>query len=600
MTPPKIILIFGVYLIQIICTHAQVIPAHRITDWDSPGSEPAFQIEESVVLSDYGADPTGVMPSDMALLQAINALNGPGEVIIPHGTYLFEETIELPDSIVIRGAEDTLASIPLVKFKLSPGENNHGISIRGSSINTNITIFYPLLQGDQLLYVDQPELFAAGEFIHLVPFDDSLLVNDPWAYNSTGQIFQILEINGDSLILNKPLRRSYSLTHPPMIYKLIPRRQVHIKCISIERLDQTTTQTSTIYFRYAADCSVNGIESHFSNYAHIDIVTSTRITVENSFFKDAHDYASGGKGYGVMLESTTGDCYIHQNNFAHLRHAMIMQSGANGNVLAYNYSTDPFWTGTALPSNASGDLVLHGNYVYMNLMEGNTVQNIVIDNSHDINGPYNTFFRNRAELYGIFMNNNPASDRQNFIGNQVTNTSSLFLGLYLLQGSDHFEYGNQVKGIVMPAGTQEPDEASMFNYVFPSFYQTVSTTPPIRHDNWQDQAPLIEAAYRYQVSDLKAVCDDIVYMPSSISGAEGADVKDFDAYPNPFDDGFYIRNSSGELSYVVKIFDSTGRNIFSAPVKGETNFILLPGLNPGIYFVHIEGEEHVVIKMLKH
>ena len=66
---------------------------------------------------------------------------------------------------------------------------------------------------------------------------------------------------------------------------------------------------------------------------------------------------------------------------------------------------DPFWTGTVLPSDAAGDLVLHGNYPYANLFEGNILQNLVVDDSHGLNGPYNTFFRNRADNYGIVMSN---------------------------------------------------------------------------------------------------------------------------------------------------------------------------------------------------
>jgi hypothetical protein len=55
-------------------------------------------------------------------------------------------------------------------------------------------------------------------------------------------------------------------------------------------------------------------------------------------------------------------------------------------------------------------MVLHGNYPFANLFEGNINQNTVIDNSHGKNGPYNTFFRNRSELWGVVMNNSPATD----------------------------------------------------------------------------------------------------------------------------------------------------------------------------------------------
>ena len=133
---------------------------------------------------------------------------------------------------------------------------------------------------------------------------------------------------------------------------------------------------------------------------------------------------------------------------------MIVQAGANGNVFAYNRSVDPFWSqGLFFPSNSAGDMVLHGNYPFANLFEQNDGQNIVIDNSHGANGPYNTFFRNRGSLFGIFFSDN-TSPSQNFIGNEIPNTGTPYsLVNYTIQGSDQFLHGNNNKGAITPAGT---------------------------------------------------------------------------------------------------------------------------------------------------
>jgi len=91
---------------------------------------------------------------------------------------------------------------------------------------------------------------------------------------------------------------------------------------------------------------------------------------------------------------------------------VLLQSGANGNVISYNYSLNPNQSDSP-PANGAGDLVLHGNYPFANLFEGNICQNVMIDASHGINGPYNTFFRNRVQLYGIIMSPSPATDSMN-------------------------------------------------------------------------------------------------------------------------------------------------------------------------------------------
>lgn len=388
---------------------------------------------------------------------------------------------------------------------------------------------------------------------------------------------EVTSITGDSLHFAKPLRRSY--TSAPAIRRILPRRQVHLRCLAIERQDVTTSQTTNVFFRNALDCSMHGIDSHLGNYAHVNAWRSARITIENCHFKDAHAYNSGGKGYGVLVDFGTCDSYIHQNTFEHLRHSMLLQAGANGNVFAYNRSVDPNWSSFPFPANAVGDLVLHGNYGYMNLFEGNAVQNIVIDNSHSINGPHNTFFRNRAELYGIFMNTSPASNDQNLIGNQVTNTSSTPYGQYALQGTGHFTYGNQIKGTIQPVSTLEPDSVSLFGYDYPSFYAALSAIPPIRTDNWQSTAPLIQAQYRWDVLGQAAACSDSTFLITAVVDAP-AD-HGLRAYPNP--PTFELRVEGVVPGERIWVADALGRVVWVGKASAEGIVVPVAQLGPGVH-----------------
>lgn len=155
---------------------------------------------------------------------------------------------------------------------------------------------------------------------------------------------------------------------------------------------------------------------------------------------------------------------------------MLLQSGANGNVFGYNYSYDAYWTeGGFFPANSAGDAVLHGNYPYLNLFEGNTVQNIVVDASHANSGPFNTFFRNRAELYGFFSDSNTPTDSMNVVGNETTSTG-FPLGLFMLNGNGHYSYGNNVFGTVEPPNTSDLTMNSLYlnENELPSFLSSES------------------------------------------------------------------------------------------------------------------------------
>jgi hypothetical protein len=194
---------------------------------------------------------------------------------------------------------------------------------------------------------------------------------------------------------------------------------------------------------------------------HVALVSSTQCAVTGCYFHHAHEYDGGGSGYGVRLESKTGECRIENNIFQHLRHSMLVQAGANGNVFGYNYSREP--VRTEFPSEISGDIVGHGNYPYANLFEGNICQHISIDASHNANGPLNTFFRNRAEAYGFNMTD-PAAHRQNIVGNEmVKGRWSIVAGDgYTLAGRDHFEFANNTEA----RGIQPPDTTKLTDFSY--------------------------------------------------------------------------------------------------------------------------------------
>ncbi len=444
--------------------YAQPIPSSRVTNWSNVGAKASFNDTTISILS-AGGDNTGVSDNTSALSSALGSLPSGGTVFFPAGTYLFNSRQTIPSGIKIKGEG---ASQTILNFDC--GGSGDAFRVIGSANNTLDTALSGYVKDSSSIVVSNAALYIIGDYIKLVE-DDNGRIFSSWANNSIGQILKIDSISTSTnrLFFNHQLRQTYQSSLYPRIQKLNMKKNVGFECFTLNRIDATTGQTNNINFTYVENAYVKGVESFNSNFAHVKIQNSTHVTVSESYFQDGHGYGGGGRAYGTVMQATSGDNLIENNQFKHLRHSILLQSSANGNVIAYNYSTDPYWTGVFLPSNSAGDMVLHGNYPYMNLFEGNICQNIVIDNSHGINGPHNTFFRNRAELYGLFMNSSPASDTQNFVANEITNTSST-LGLYSLQGNGHFEYGNTVKGTVRPTGTDTLTYKSYYKQEIPLFW----------------------------------------------------------------------------------------------------------------------------------
>ncbi|MES2592125.1 MAG: T9SS type A sorting domain-containing protein [Bacteroidota bacterium] len=559
------------FILVSFLSFGQVLPSTRAVNWSLAGYRGTIPNYSTVVdITAYGGLGDSTSANDAALTNAVNALSGAdGIIYFPAGIYLFNAPVNLRSGLILRGAAPDSTRL---KFDL--GNSSNAISISGSSSTTTALLTSNGIKDSSYIYVDDASGFTAGDYLKL-SFNDSSLVFSNWAYGTVGQIIKIAAIAANKIILESPLRLSYDLLKNPKVTKLNMVTGVGIECLKVHRADATPGQTSTIVYTYAAQCWISGIESNLCNFGHIELNNSTNISVKGSYFHDAHAYGGGGQGYGILCQVTTGECLFENNIFKHLRHSMLLQTGANGNVFGYNYSLAPFWTEPSLPSNSAGDMVLHGNYPYSNLFEGNIGQNIVVDDSHGKNGPYNTFFRNRAELYGIFLSNNPASDNQNFIGNEVTNTG-FTMGLYYMNGTGHFQHGNNVKGTIYASGTTTLLDNSYYYSGAPAFLLNLSSWPSIGIPN-AISSGTIPAKQRYQVMNYTTCSMGITTTIDAVASEE------LNIFPNPSNGLLYI-NTDHTGSLRVSIYDYTG-NIAVEYIVTGSQAIDITFLSKGIYIV---------------
>lgn len=421
---------------------------------------------------DYGGSTDGITSNNTALANAIASLGTEnGSIYFPAGIFFFNVPVVLRSGLILKGAGSGSTTL---MFDLNNPESL--VKVTGNPTDLVGNIIVPAFKNEMSVQVDNAGEFNPGDYIKVFQ-NDAAIVNDNWALESVAQVLRITSIDGNTINFNNALRRNYVLADQPRIRKLQMNTGTGIECLKIKRIDiSNPVQTSNILFSYAANCWVKAVESDSCNFAHIQVAWSRHIEVSNCYFHGAFGYGSGGQGYGISCEFATGDCLFENNIFKHLRHSMLLQSGANGNVFAYNYSREPYKT-DGIPTDYAGDIVLHGNYPYLNLFEGNIVQNIFIDASHGKNGPYNTIFRNRAESYGIIISPG-AGDSSNIAGNEITGTG-LGKGNYSMNGAGNFEYGNNKNNTILPAGTTSLTDRSCFYNSIPSCWNIPSPWPSI-------------------------------------------------------------------------------------------------------------------------
>lgn len=252
---------------------------------------------------------------------------------------------------------------------------------------------------------------SSGDWIHLCEenFDDH--------YSETGYVGQITQLESGStslIVMKDEASKSYSSANNLWVKEIDPVKNIGFENFKIQRTNTTKGYGVNIKFSYSVNCWVKGIESYNCTGYHISCSHSSHIEINGCYIHHATNYDSHeGTGYGVSLGTSTTNCLIENNIFTKLRHAMIVGMGANCNVFAYNYSREQTWDYDWLV--AGPDICLHGRYPYANLFEENVVDQIMADASHGLNGPYNTFLRNKtnSETYVVLC----YADYTNVIGN---------------------------------------------------------------------------------------------------------------------------------------------------------------------------------------
>ncbi|MCB9170939.1 MAG: right-handed parallel beta-helix repeat-containing protein [Flavobacteriales bacterium] len=572
---------------------AQVLPPERSTDWSRAGLQgPPPDVTTVLDITDFGGMGDGVTSNDAALTAALDAAQGQMSVVrFPPGDFLFTATIQLHDSVVLRGA--TADSTTLI-FDL--GGSGYCITAVGWEGTTSHPLDQSAARGDTLLWTTSVQDLQAGDLIRLHR-DDSLLVTSPWAIGTTGQLVKIAEVHPDRVGIASPLRAFYPLSGTPDFHVVHPIRQAGIECLKVVRMDAAPPdEWSNILFARASNCWVRGVESDHCNFAHVELFVSTNCEITGCHFHHAFAYGGNGQGYGVMTYCTSGENLISNNIFVHLRHAMVVQAGANGNVFAYNLSVDPYWDEFPFPTNSAGDIVLHGDHPYLNLFESNVVSNIVVDASHGTNGPFNTFFRDRTELYGLVAVGAPATDSLNILGNEITGSP----GLYSLNGVGHFEYGNLVQGTIVPAGTGGLTDPSCYATSIPDLLMSLGGWPQIGPNSVPPGS--IPAAERWADGTGSTICSGaelptIVHPDPWTTGAR--------CHPMPFSGSFLVETGgmiAGEARWVLmNAMGAAVRQGHASMHDGSVTIEGLADLPAGVYLLVLrEGERTVMhVRIMK-
>jgi pectate lyase-like protein len=455
----------------VVSAPAEIIEADRRIDWQPgiPGGIPDMATvcpAAAPSVTDFGAVGDGVVDDYPAFDAAISAAAEGSAILIPEGDYLLQTGLSIDKGVILCGEGSD-------KSRLLFDCDETAIDIVTYDRGDFIVVSDGATKDSTQLTVADASSFSPGDFAELQQ-DNDWDVMDPedyWRHSGNvdwvpescvGQMFEVVAVNGNTITVDPPVHFDYNPAMNPQIRRMGLVTGVGIESLYLARMN--TADRATVGLKNAALCWMRNCESENTFRAHVSASSSLRCEIRHNYMHHAHDYGGGGHGYGVTLGNHVTDFLTENNIFVHLRHAMMVQVGASGNVYGYNYSVETQSEGTWTPC----DISLHGHYPHMNLFESNTVQEVDVSDYWGPCGPGNTFLRNRVELEGIQVMD--YSHRQNIVGNELTTDPNIISQEGNVQ--DTLIHGNFQDGsIAWDSGISDHDiPVSFYHSSKPSFF----------------------------------------------------------------------------------------------------------------------------------
>jgi hypothetical protein len=313
-------------------------------------------------------------------------------------TYYVSGNISLPSNITLRGAG---ANLTILDAHGTSG-NVIGLGSGTPAFASAISITGGTAAGSTSITVASSSGISVGAYLLITQLNDGTTVNTSgsegactWCdggqasgTRAQGQIVEVTSVSGTTIGITPGLYVAYTRTPTATPFT------ASAKNAGVENLQvyaNNTGYAANFYMGECAYCWLSGVEGNYADGDHVEIDWSYRGIVQNSYFSNAYLHTPGTYDSDLVLRNKSTGMLVQNNIFERLHVSMMMEWGAAGNVIAYNYALGNFDSGSTnvMMSNVN----THGAHPMMNLIEGNVVAQFHPDSIWGSSGT-NTAFRN--------------------------------------------------------------------------------------------------------------------------------------------------------------------------------------------------------------
>lgn len=186
-----------------------------------------------------------------------------------------------------------------------------------------------------------------------------------------GQIVKVTEVRGRIISFSPGLYSPY--TNTPLV---VPFSMSTVYS-GVEDLQVYANQTgydANFGMSKCAYCWLKGVESNYTDGDHVEVYWGFHDEIRDSYFSNAFLHGPGEHDSDIQIARKTSASLIENNIIERTHVAIMLEWGAAGNVISYNYSTGEFDNGAT--NLDIGGIDFHGAHPQFNLLEGNVVTEI--------------------------------------------------------------------------------------------------------------------------------------------------------------------------------------------------------------------------------
>lgn len=299
-------------------------------------------------------------------------------VLLAAGAYQIAGTLRVPSNVTLRGAgadKTILNATGSGEAVIALGSGSVPFQPRAVRRGTS--------SGSTELVLGSTDEIRAGTYLVITEENDPRFVtaagsggncnwcDGGWSKNgrfARGQIVTVTAVEGDRVTISPGLYGGYK--HSPIAVPFaMAAEKAGVEDLQVRA--NNTGYSASFQMTMCAYCWIKGVESNYADGDHVAVLWGFHDEIRDSYFSNAFQHVPGEHESDIQIGLKTSATLIENNIIERTHSAVMLQWGAAGNVIAYNYTLGEF--DSEAPNVVIGGVDYHGAHPQYNLIEGNVM-----------------------------------------------------------------------------------------------------------------------------------------------------------------------------------------------------------------------------------